>query len=249
MIRSLYILFFVLIQAAGFSQNTQIDISKETKTLDSLRLQLVQAKTDSARIGIMENIGFIYETLDVDSSLKYSEAALALARRKGYAWAESRMLASLSGVMRQQGKFAEALDLLFNALKIAEKNNITNQIARCNRRLGLVYFDLENFPKALAYYQKALKVDEVLPDNESIIAIDHMILGNAFEKMNKLDSALLHSEKAFEQKRFISGGYQQIYWTLGNIELKKANYEQAKVFLTDGLGERHKNKNHRTAGE
>ena len=97
-------------------------------------------------------------------------------------------MAGLSSVLRQQGKFAEALDLLFKSLKIAQENNLTRDIARAYRRLGLVYYDLENFPKALTYFLQAVELDEKI-ENKRTAAIDHLNLGDAYEKMDKLDCA------------------------------------------------------------
>jgi tetratricopeptide (TPR) repeat protein len=125
--------------------------------------------------------------------------------------------------VRQQGKFAEALDVLFQALKMAEEYNIPREIARCHRRLGAVYRELENYPKALEYHSKALKVDNAI-NNSRGSTLDHMDLANIYERMDQLDSALYHAEIAFNKMGLDAGLRPVVQLILGNIYFKKENY-------------------------
>ena len=208
--------------------------SGETPKIADLKQQLILAKDDSSRIFILESIGFYYEVLNADSSLKYTQAALAYARKHSHPWAEARLMASLSSVLRQQGKFAEALDLLFKSLKIAKENNHAYDIARAYRRLGLVYFDLENFPKAVAHLLQAAETDEKTANKKSA-AIDHVMLAEAYEKINKLDSAGSHIDIAFKQKDVLDLLAPDINNINGNIQVKKENYDQALFFYKEGF--------------
>ena len=234
--RCAFIIILICLQIVGLSQNNQpVDLPK-TNTIDSLKRELTKAENDSIRIFIMQRIGFYSVHLNVDSALQYYNAALLLASQRSYAWGETRLLASLSGVMVQQGKFPEALEFLFKALKIAEDNKITYDIARANRRLSYVYSALENFPKAIAYLLKALHVDEAAQDSGKT-AIDHFGLADAYEKINKLDSATFHMNIAFKQKNFIKDLMQDVYETNGNIQIKKKNYERASFNYKEGLNQ------------
>ena len=169
----LHIMFLIALHWSCFAQNTHLPHVMSSEKIDSLKKQLFLLKSDSDRIIAMQNIGFFYERIIVDSSLKYFNTGLDLARQKSYVWGETRLLAGLSGLMEHQGKFAEAFELLFKSLKIAEENNLAYDIARANRRIGGIYAELQNYPKAIAYLLKALQIDEVsnLPDK---VAIDHL---------------------------------------------------------------------------
>lgn len=157
-----------------------------------------------------------------------------MARELGNTVAQARFMASLGSIMGQQGKRADALDLLYTSLKIAETANLTYEIARANRRLAEIYFDLKNFPKAVDYLLKALKMDENNPSKTSA-PIDHMKLGGVYEKMNKLDSASFHADNAFQQKDYVSDVIQYVYQISGDIQLKKGNYEAADSLFRQGL--------------
>src|SRR4051794_39237561 len=116
--RCLNIIFLIGLPLFCLSQNMQLTDATEPKEIDSLKLKLLFTKDDSSRIMIMDHIGYRYIHLNVDSSLKYYYAALNLARRRSYTWGEARIMTSLSSVMDQQGKFPEALELLFKSIKI-----------------------------------------------------------------------------------------------------------------------------------
>jgi tetratricopeptide (TPR) repeat protein len=244
--RLLFFIFLIGLQTVGWSQPLQHNISTETKTIDSLKRGLVAAQNDSSRIKIMQRIGFTYELLNLDSSLKYTQAGLALARDRNYPWGETMLMTDLATILREQGKLAESLELLFNSLKIAETNNITSEIARGYRRLSDVYLDLKSFPKAIEYLSKALKIDEG-NQNKKSAAIDNVTLGYAFEKMNKLDSASFYAGRAFQQKDFF--GFQYVYQVLGNIQVKKRNYEKATQLFREGLMLCQKNDDFLTASD
>ena len=216
------------------SQHNNLILLPENREIDSLKDQLRLAKNDTSRITILENLGVWYDRINSDSSLKYNLAALELARKGGYVNREARALAGLSGVLREQGKFAEALDVLYQALKMAEKNNIPNEIARCHRRLGAVYRELENYPKALAYCKQALKEDLAI-NNSSGSNLDHMDLGHIYERLDQLDSALFHAKIAFNQMAVGNRFRPIVLLILGNIQFKKEDYPMAASYYHDGL--------------
>ncbi len=247
MIRSiLFFIFLTGVQISGWSQPLQYNVSTETKTIDILRRGLAAAKDDSSRISMMEYIGFNYEFLNLDSSLKYTQAGLTLAREHGYSGAEVRLMIGLASILRAQGKLAESLDLLFKTLKIAETNNLTAEVARAYRRLADVYLDLENFPKAIEYLLQALKIDDG-NQNKKSAAIDDITLGHAYAKMNKLDSSSFYANIAFQQKDIF--GAQYVYQVLGNIQAKESNYEEAAYLFRKGLMLSQKNDDFLTASD
>ncbi len=244
----LHIILLIGVHLCCFSQNSQLLDSISTERINSLKQQLFLAKEDSSRIRLMTQIGFVYEVINADSSIKYTGAGPALARQLGYFLAEAALMTNLGSVLRQQGKLAESLDLLFNALKIAQTKNKTQEIAKIYRRLSDVYFDLENFPKALEYLKQALIIDEE-NQNKRSAAIDHMSLGTVYEKMNNLDAASFHTEKAFQQKEHIEDFIQYAYQAFGNIQLKKQNFENAESLFREGLLISEKNSDIKTASE
>jgi two-component system NtrC family sensor kinase len=234
--KCLNIIFSTGIQFVCLSQNGELTDSISSKYIDSLKQQLHFIKSDSARMMIVERIGYFYEHLNIDSSLHYFNEALNIAKQHSYPWAEARVLAGISGVMEHQGRYAEAFELLFESLKIAEESNSVYDIARANRRISGVYFELQNYPKAVAYLLKALQIDEANGYKDKV-AIDHYALADAYEKINKLDSAAFHINISLKQKDLLKSLMQYVYEIDGHIKQKKGNYEQAALSYRKGFEE------------
>ncbi len=240
------IIFFTGLQLVCLSQNKQLFDSTNSIQINDLKQQLLTAKNDSLQIRINQGIGFNYENLNLDSSLKYTNEGLALAKDLGYAWGEVALMTDLGSVLREQGKLAESLDMLLQSLEIAKANNLDYEIARIYRRFAAIYMDLENFPKAIGYLLQALTIDKKAQRQKNI-RINEMILGDAYEKNNKLDSASFYINAAFQQPDSFS--QQTIYQVMGDIQLKNGNYKQAAYFFQKGLSVSLNDKDLLTAAE
>ena len=232
----LSITFLLGLQSISFAQNAQSPNLSGTRAIDSNQHLLVLAKDDSGRIMAMDRIAFYYEPLNVDSSLHYYNEALSLAGQKSNAWAKARLLAGLSGVMVDQGKYAEAFELLFTSLKIAQENNSAYDIARANRRLSYVYYQLQNYPKTISYLLAAMQVDSA-NNYQNKVAIDRYGLADAYEKMNKLDSAEYHLKFAIKQENLNKDLNQYVSEIDGHIKQKKGNYSEAILSYRKGFEE------------
>jgi signal transduction histidine kinase len=218
--------------AVGQAQDQPAVKSAQVTILDSLKEELVHATGDSMRMEFMSQIGFRYEFINIDSSLKYTQAALELAKRRRDISAEVALTIDMAAIFREEGKLAESLDTLLQSITIAEKNNLYKQVARAYRRLADVYFDLKNFPKAIEYLAGALKIDEQLQLKRSM-SIDYMTLGYAYEKLNMLDSASFYANMVLQKQDHYAAQYA--YQVMGNVHSKKGNVEAAASFFREGL--------------
>ena len=232
------VIFFIGLKMLCLSQDTQRSKLLSTETINKLKSQLPAIENDSDRIEILQRIGFSYERVNIDSTIKYYNEGLSLARKRSYGWGESRLLASMSGLMEHQGRFAEAFDLLFKALKIAEENHSTYDIARANRRIGGIYFELEYYRQAVDYLIKAIHLDEA--GQPAKVAIDQYALADAYEKMNKLDSATYYITLALQQAKLLPTLMQYVYSIDGHIKQKKGDYEQAALSYRQAIDEAQK---------
>ncbi|MEO7210387.1 MAG: ATP-binding protein [Chitinophagaceae bacterium] len=221
-------LIVILISSCSLlqAQSTRQTLPGEDKVIVNNKKKLAAATNDTTRSLLMGSLGLSYEGINTDSSLKYGTASLHLAEKSGYPHYISRALAGLSGILRQQGKFVEALNVLYKALAIAQEHDLKNDIARSYRRLGLVYFELENFTKAVELDRKALVIDNDLQLMGGS-QIDHVFLADAFVHLNNLDSALAHSIMPKDTLKAIKIPF---YGTLGSIYFKMDNNAAANVF-------------------
>jgi tetratricopeptide (TPR) repeat protein len=100
-------------------------------------------------------------------------------------------------VLQDKGKIEEALNYLFNALKLKEECGVIQGIANCNLTIGSIYAELENKPKALSYCAKAVKQYEQIEDLEGVAAANHNI-GTIYFENNEKDSAAFYFQKTLE---------------------------------------------------
>jgi len=208
------------------AQSNQQTLRGEAEAIVSNKKKLAAATNDTTRSYLAGKLGLFYEGINTDSSLKYGRASLQLAEKSGYPHYISRALAGLSGILRQQGKFVEALDVLYKALAIAQQHDFKEDIARSYRRLGAVYFELENYTKAVQLDRSALDIDNGL-HLTTVTQIDHLFLANAFERLNNLDSAMAHITMPKDTANLIK---TLLYGTLGSIYFKMGNYPAADIF-------------------
>lgn len=185
----------------------------------------------------MAGIGFDFENFNIDSALRYDSAVLQLSRslQDRYPWAYPRALASISTALFTKGKFAEALDALFQSLAIAKAKNMRSDIARAYRRLGELYFQMENYEKSVQHSSLALQIDVMIPGNASSAAIDRIDLSRAYEKINNLDSSAYYARKALQDEKVSRIWYQVPCQVLGDVYLKKGDYVQAMEFYRQGI--------------
>ncbi len=238
--------FLIGLYMICLSQVEHIPDSVSNNQISSLKKQLLTVKNDSLRVRIYQGIGFQYETSNLDSSLKYTQKGLALAKEYRFAWGEVALMTDLGSVFREQGKLAESLDMLLQSLEIAKANNLDYEICRIYRRFANIYTDLENYPKAIGYVLQALKIDKEAQRIKSI-RINEMILGDAYEKIDRLDSASFYIMDAFQSPDKFSE--QTVYQVMGNIEFKKGNYKQANNFFQQGISISLKDNDRLTASE
>lgn len=227
-------LAFILARASGFAQ---LDLSADTlhkKSIEHYRSLLAKATQDSTRINLLQHLNFDFETENPDSSIYYGQLALDLCRRTKNIKEEARTLNGLSGVYAQQGNFAEAFDLLFQGRQLAERAGHIYEVARSYRRTGTVYAFLEDYRKALENGRRALELDKA-NEFESAAMTDYVVIADAFENLNELDSALYHAQHALADSQYNPNIHQLVFHTTGNIYFKMKAYPNALIYYRRGL--------------
>ena len=216
--------------------------------LDSLHLALNNAANDTVRMDIYRNIAGYYQEINRDSSLLYSAQSLSIAQKLKLKIEEAGILNSRGFVLTNIGNYPEALESLYQALKIAEdpasEKSILNlregqspQNARLNTlgfihlMMGHLYGATGNNYKKISEYLIAIELaDSVQNDGLKIEATKN--LGNAYLKLNKLDSALLYEQRTISMILNRPGGYERYdgyaFELLGRIYQLKGDYELSR---------------------
>ncbi|MDX1912774.1 MAG: tetratricopeptide repeat protein, partial [Saprospiraceae bacterium] len=102
--------------------------------------------------------------------------------------------------------------------------------------IGLVYFSIFDYPRALEYYQKTLEINEKTGNRQSIANIQGNI-GNIYSELHDYPKAIAYFEKALEISERI-GNQQNIAGNLvniGNAYTQLGNFQQALEYKQRAL--------------
>jgi signal transduction histidine kinase len=240
----LFLLFSPVFVAAQFQHNQ----------LDSMHRVLQHAANDTIRMDACLKLGAYYDDVNLDSSVIYSEKGIFIAKQLQLHLNEAEMLTNMSWPLVKMGDYPRSLKVLNHALEIAgnpsnEKNTwhlLKGQTPRSYRidLLGNVHAAFDylygytgNYRKQITEAFEGIRLFESVGDT-LLQAYTYTDIGNAYTKLNKLDSALYFEQKAlicysaipFKERKYEGEAYSkigEIYLQMGNIDLARENFEKA----------------------
>lgn len=230
------ILLFVLLPAL---------MSAQSKT-DSLKHVLAKATDDSARYNACWLIYNFYEETNRDSALFYAQKELSLSRKNHKLLTEAQSLIHIGYQLIGLGRYAESLQHLLQAFKIAEdkKNNkdeswlVVPSTFKGDRRLyvlaythhifAILMWQTENKEQEIVHFKEARRIASEINHPIRQMMAD-MNLGRSYLSVNKPDSGLA-LEKEAEQLAFRSNFKKylgQVYQITAEVYLNKGDKESA----------------------
>ena len=226
--KAIYILLFTLLCfTASFSQ---------TPVADSLNALLKTEKIDSNKVRLMWLYASEINNSNPEESILLSQKAVYLARAINYTEGLSRSLGVLANGFIKIGNYPQALEYNLQKLKIEEKRNKPRNMGSVLMSIGIVYVQEQEFEKAIIYYRKS---DSIITVNkiDALIYQSKINLGDAFDKLNMLDSAYhyynlsLQIATAFKNIDFV--GTSMI--GLGHYFRKKRNFDSSAYYYRTAI--------------
>ena len=179
----------VLLFGVCFSQGHKVD---------SLRIELLNAQEDTSRVLILAELSDYYKFNKPDSCIFYGNKAIQLARQINFPIGELRAFQSIVVTYNKLGNISKALQMNLQALKIAERNNLTDEVANKLFLMGNSYSLSGNYRKALPFYRQSKTLSDSIQDVAwSVMSEGNM--GGAYLKLHMLDSATYYSESAYKR--------------------------------------------------
>jgi two-component system, NtrC family, sensor kinase len=220
-----YILTFLLLLVGylGFTQ---------TNKTDSLLKQVALTNEDTNRVILLTEVGRSYRFSKPDSILFYVDQAILLAQKINYPKGEALALNRKSFALREMGNLPKSLEAILKSLKIAEDNHYNYVKGSALMRIGQIYADLNDNPRALNYFKQAVQKLEPI-NNKFETAISYQAMGMVYEQMNQLDTALYYEQKALKYK--FQELESEILRTLGNIEAQRGHTNLALAHYHEGI--------------
>jgi tetratricopeptide (TPR) repeat protein len=138
----------------------------------------------------------------------------------------------------QRGKYKDAVASYLQVLRLyKESKDEENNIAMTYNRLGLLYENIEEYPKSVSYFLEGIKVLENTPPKSATDVYNLLILysnlGNVYKKLNFLNKALHYQNEAFALAEKVDSAIDRsrILYNIGSIYLEKDEFEKAIEYL------------------
>lgn len=230
------------------------------KQLDSLRSALIHAANDTIRMDVYDQLAHQFTEVNTDSALFYTEKVLQIAEQMNLKIYEAAALSSRGYHLMNLMKYPEALLSLLEAQKILEYPSIektvwlfSNRLTPRQTRIGLMarnqlflallyYADIQEYnagnrDKMFLSFQHSKSYAESIRDTAAIGFV-YWLLGRECADRNKLDSALLLTQKAllyfsksdisFIERRYSGRTYVgMVYNSIGSIYWGKGELDSA----------------------
>ena len=229
----IYFLISCVISINSFGQSSPDEIS-------AFKEQLLNAKHDSIRIQLTGLLANGYRFSDIDSSLFYSDQAIALADKNNLPKIKAQILSLKGATVLEAGKLPESLQFQFEALAMSEKIKDTLNIAFALNRIGNIYMELAEYKKANEYYFLSKDLFEKLGD----IGMFHnevSNIGNIYDLMLIPDSGLYYQQivydaalKSNDRNRYTR---PEMMFRMGNAYNLKGDKVKAMYFYKQGIKE------------
>jgi len=226
-------------------------------TIDSLKNILANSKDDSISYRACKFIYDHYEETNRDSAFHYAEKALLLAQKNNKKLAEIHSLDNKAYQLVGLGRYAEALQYLLEAFKIAEDpsiekektwilfasspsyftgNNRLLMLAYTHHIFGILMWQTDNNEQSIIHFGEARKISsEIHHSIRQLMA--NMNLGRSYLFNDQFDSALVCEKEA--EHLAIQTGFKkylgQIYSITANIYEKKNDKLQAKQYYLNAI--------------
>ena len=127
------------------------------------------------------------DPIGLDSAIGRSNQALAAARRSGNQDSLFSSLGSMFGTYLEYGDYAKSFDYAEQLYNIAISSDEPDRISISLISLGKLYSAIEDYPRALNYYRRALAIGE--SNNDKTGANLELYIAEVYAKTAQFDSA------------------------------------------------------------
>lgn len=130
----------------------------QNRTIDSLKTLLSKAKTDSARVELMNSLSYNFGTIDLDKGLSYGQQAANLAEKTGYKKGLCMAYNNIGIIYDQKGLSDSSMICYKKSLDMSVKMGNIYLQASALSNIGYIHWTLGEYDKALDFTFRSLKI-------------------------------------------------------------------------------------------
>lgn len=212
-------------------------LAKKQNQIDSLISVLQIAKTDTAKVNILNDISWKYtNTGNYEQAMQYADEALNQAKIINYKKGIAHAYNNLGIIYVYQGNYEKALENNLNSLKIKEDIGDKIGIAGSLTNIGNIYESQGNYKKALENQLKALKIKEEIDDKQGM-SRSYNNIGGLYYNQGNYDKALENHLKSLTIKEEFGDkkGIASSYISIGLVYLAKKDFPKALEYQIKSL--------------
>ncbi|MFH2094431.1 MAG: tetratricopeptide repeat protein [Bacteroidota bacterium] len=211
-----------------------LSVFADNRTItDSLISELDRADSDSLKADILNKLGVEYIGIDLSLAGKYTDQAMEFCRKTGNNRGLAESYNSIGNIYYYRGDYELAIENWLNALRIAERNNYMEIIAKCSGNIGLIYEQQKDYNNALEYHIKSLRLNKAMGNHKGIIAslrnisICHHFLGDA-------DKELMYDMEALDMAKELGDSVEMAvtFNNIGTVYFNLKDYSKALEYHT-----------------
>jgi signal transduction histidine kinase len=203
------------------------------KKIDSLFNILPSIKVDTVKIMVLNDIADRFLSRDPNKSIIYCKQALQLSKKIKWNDGIALSLRNIGQNTAFVGDIDKADKYFDNALTFAE-----SKLNKCllYRAKGTVNSSTSNYPKAIEYYFKALKIAEEIKNDKETARISRSI-GNSYGNIKDFKKALFYLKKALEidTKINLKDQMGRDIQSIGSIYKDEKKFPQAIYYFSKAL--------------
>ncbi|MBT8272140.1 MAG: two-component sensor histidine kinase [Bacteroidia bacterium] len=199
-------------------------------------LKLAQKILDSSAIGASyRNLAFYhYIESTNDSSFYYNVKAREIYRRIGDRQNEAKVLFNMADLLETERDYYGSESYVIQSLvllqNLPETEENIDDLWHVYNLLGLLSYELKNYPNAIKYHQNALEVSEKMENGffRRNGSMNNMAL--VYREMKAYDKAISLHQELIDDSRLLEGSPEDYALHLGNLAYTK--------FLSDGFSDK-----------
>jgi signal transduction histidine kinase len=201
---------------------------EQSKNIDSLLVELKNAKEDSFKIMLFHDVSKHYILSNIDTVPYFSKQGIELAKKLGFKKGEMKNLNVLGNYYENKTEYQKALETYDKALVIAREINSLEGFAMLYNNIGMVHIRQGKYDLALPLMFDALKAEEEL-GNQKGISQSYNNLGVIYFYQQNFNRATEYFEKslAMEEKIGEPSAIKQAINNLGAIYDYLKDYPKA----------------------
>jgi signal transduction histidine kinase/tetratricopeptide (TPR) repeat protein len=216
----------------------------QKRKIDSLRLELRKAPTDTLRYLAAANLSIEYFLSTPDSALIFAQQAYLLAKKNNWEMAQARCFNNMANAYGVLGDYVKAISFYLKAMRIYERTNDFFQMSLVNDNIGATYIEQQDYKKALTYLRLAQNQlntfalsNKLLLKHKRNRAIIYENTGECYLNMHQADSAVHYLKACYDEsiKLNFTDLIGPIQRDLGELEAEKGNKAGALQFFRQAV--------------